>query len=430
MRFFLILLIAKAVAKVSRFFSLGTGITWSGEIALRLDKSILSKLVNKIRHGVIIVAGTNGKTTTCAIISHILSKQNKKIISNITGANLENGIVGTLISKTNLRGGIDADYAIFELDEASLVNILKIVKPKILLLLNLFRDQLDRYGEVDTIAQNWNKTIMPLVKFQTKLVVNADDPLMAFLGLSYQGESKFFGLNDKKHDQKTLSHASDSIYCLWCGGKLKYESIFLAHYGNWSCPNCKRKRPVIENIEGYQLLKGVHSLYNLKAAILAVRSLGLPVYNIKSALNSFQPAFGRQEEFSIGGKKIKIFLSKNPAGFNESIRTVTNEKDFSTCLIALNDRIPDGRDVSWIWDVDFENLAKYNNTVYLSGDRVDDLAVRLKYAQIRNVKMIHNLKTAISSALNSIKIGETIYILPTYSAMLDVRKVLTGHRIL
>ncbi len=405
----------------------------------------------------ILIAGTNGKTTTSSLIRTALEAKGKRVIHNESGANLLNGIASTLIINTNLLGKLNQDYAIFEVDENTLPLILKEIKPDYLLLLNLFRDQLDRYGEVDAIAKKW-QTALKILSRNTTVILNADDPRIAFLANSTNAQIKYFGLNchcEERHgsgrrgnlfylrdcfapfvarNDKMLQHAVDSIYCPRCGNKLHFTNLSFSHLGDWSCKHCGLKRAEVD-IGHFDLypLPGVYNKYNTIAAALLLKQTGLNNRQIKNAFKKFSPAFGRQELISYKGKKIQIFLSKNPTSFNESFKTI-KDLNAKTLLLVLNDRIPDGRDVSWIWDVDLPGIEKFKN-ILISGDRVYDMALRIKYAekfQIPNSKFqtFEKLDEAIKEGLNNLKSDETLYILPTYSAMLEVRKILTGKKIL
>lgn len=388
----LAIIAGKIVSFVSKTLKIGAGVTWAGEIALQLDPKIISKLIPKTSK-VILVAGTNGKTTTVKLLKSILPNA----VSNDSGANLLNGIAGTLILSK------PANYYIFEVDENNLILLLKHVPANIVILLNLFRDQLDRYGEVDKIAKDWEK-------LQAKnFVINADDPQLAFIGKRFKDKVFYFGLNDKKLFLEKMQHATDSIFCPNCGERLNFSGVYFSHLGEYKCEKCGFSHPKNNRTYKYNKsnrLEGVYNFYN----ILAAESVA-EILKIKGNFANFQPAFGRGEE--IGGTK--ILLSKNPAGFNESLRTVINSKKKGPLLLALNDRIPDGRDVSWIWDVDFEMLQKYKHPIYVSGDRQLDLALRLKYAEVKYI-LEENLGVS--------------WILATYSAMLDIRKELTGKKIL
>jgi len=442
---FSIIFLGKLVALVSHLLNIGAGGTWPGEIALRIDQDILKKFAKQVRNGIILIAGTNGKTTTAKMVKTIL-RDGGIIIHNDSGANLLNGLTSAFINKASWFGKIDASWVVFEVDEATLPLVLAEFTPKIVVLLNLFRDQLDRYGEIDLIAEKWEKALKKLPRSLT-VILNADDPQIAHLGKDLSAKVLYFGLNDPKIFLTDLQHATDSIYCLDCGGRLKYVGIYFSHLGVWSCEKCGLKRPMVNLSEWNYPLPGVYNRYNTLAAVLTAKSLGIEDKMIKMAVNNFVPAFGRQEEFTKEGKRIKLLLSKNPTGFNESLRTL---KEFpgkkKTVLLALNDRIPDGRDVSWIWDVDTEELVKnVVRAIIITGDRAYDMGLRIKYSsssefQISNFpglparagkfQIEKELKKAIFLGLEQTPKMETLYVLSTYSAMLEVRKILAGRKIL
>ena len=498
------MLLGKSISFISRLFNLGAGATWPGEIALWFDPRILPKLLPRIKKGVIIVAGTNGKTTTTLMVKKILEDQEYGILHNESGANLLNGIVSAFLAD----GRKTYDYAVFEVDENTLPEIifnfqfsifnknLKKNKTKYsIVLLNLFRDQLDRYGEVDTIANNWLNAL-ETIDNNTTVLINADDPHLAFIGreislhmsslprnkmrgrlqqgskipasafaeasVDRQGRNdnknqniQYFGIDDKKYYLPKMQHATDTIFCPSCGNRLTFEGVYFSHLGDWMCTKCGFTHPAstITSSQVTSPLEGVYNMYNTLAATLVLKTTGIDKKQIQKGLQNFTPAFGRMEDISYKGKDVRILLSKNPTGFNESLRTVLSSKHKGPMMLLLNDRIPDGTDVSWIWDVDFEVLAhdehkikeQDERKIIVSGDRVLDTGLRLKYSidiskikdqrskiQIKNQKyrIIENLRKAVDEFVAQIKEGETGWILATYSAMLDVRKILTGKKIL
>ena len=433
----ILILLGKLIILFSKTFNMGNGSTWPGHIALNLNKNFIKEIIKANPHlKIILIAGTNGKTTTGKLIQTILEKNKKKVFQNQAGANLLNGIASTLALHSTVVGKINKDFAIFEIDENTFPLILKeINNPDFVIILNLFRDQLDRYGEVNIIAQKWSEALKQLTS-STKLILNADDPQIASLGLHLEGVSvKFFGLNDKRHAAIEMQHSSDSTYCPNCGSRLSYSVIFYSHLGIWKCLKCKNTRPKLDaSSSPVYPLPGIYNYYNTIAAVSLSRQLGINEKNIISALKEFKPAFGRQELLNIHGKKVQIFLSKNPTSFNESLRTIKS-LGAKKVLLVLNDRIPDGRDVSWIWDVDTEEYIKDFNFIIASGDRALDMGLRIKYSskfQISNFKfqIEENLRKAITLSLEKTPKAETLYILPTYSAMLETRKILTGKKIL
>jgi lipid II isoglutaminyl synthase (glutamine-hydrolysing) len=427
--------VAKSVTFLVRSLRLGAASVLPGSIARRIEPRLLELLSQQVKKGVILIAGTNGKTTTSLLLKTILENQGYRITHNSTGANLENGLMTALLSSTNLVGTLDADYAILEVDENIVPKVLTPLQPKIILCLNLFRDQLDRYGEVDTISKRWTKVISTLPP-ETVVIPNADDPTLSNLGQQLPQRVLFFGLNEPKHYLEAIPHAVDSIYCPKCGHSLDYKGVYLSHLGDFTCPKCgfSKSQPTLESSEWSQILVGLYNKYNTLAAVTAAKELGVDEAIIRDTINTFQAAFGRAEDLVINGKKVRILLSKNPVGTNETIRVVTESTD-KTTLLVLNDRTPDGTDVSWIWDVDTEKLVERGGTLVVSGDRLYDMALRLRYSQkspesTLNLIVEEDLRKAIATALEHTPEDETLHILPTYSAMLEVREVLTGRKIL
>ncbi|MEH2173482.1 Mur ligase family protein [Nostoc sp.] len=427
--------VAKSITFIVRSLRLGAASVLPGSIARRIEPKLLQLLSQQVKNGVILIAGTNGKTTTALLLCTILERKGFRVTHNSTGANLENGLMTALLESTNLLGTLNTDYAILEVDENIVPKVLAPLQPRIILCLNLFRDQLDRYGEVDTISKRWTKVISTLPA-ETVVIPNADDPTLSNLGQQLPQRVLFFGLNEPEHYLEAIPHAVDSIYCPKCGHSLDYKGVYLSHLGDFTCPKCgfSKSKPTLESTEWSQILVGLYNKYNTLAAATAAIELGVDEATIRDTINNFQAAFGRAEDLVINGKRVRILLSKNPVGTNETIRVVTQSTD-KTTLLVLNDRTPDGTDVSWIWDVDTEKLVERGGTLVVSGDRVYDMALRLRYSQKSlesNLNLIveEDLRQAIATALEHTPENETLHILPTYSAMLEVREVLTGRKIL
>ncbi|MDB9402127.1 Mur ligase family protein [Microcystis aeruginosa CS-567/02-A1] len=427
--------VAKSVTFIVRLLRLGAASVLPGSIARRIEPRLLELLSQQVKNGVILIAGTNGKTTTALLLCTILERQGYRIAHNSTGANLENGLMTALIENTTLLGTLNVDYAILEVDENIVPRVLKPLQPRIILCLNLFRDQLDRYGEVDSISKRWTKVISTL-PLETVVIPNADDPTLSYLGQQLPQKVLFFGMNEPEHYLEAIPHAVDSIYCPSCGHSLDYQGVYLSHLGDFTCPQCgfSKSKPTLESSEWSQILVGLYNKYNTLAAVTAAKELGVEEAIIRDAVNNFQAAFGRAEDLVINNKRVRILLSKNPVGTNETIRVVTESSD-KTTLLVLNDRTPDGTDVSWIWDVDTEKLVQRGGTLVVSGDRVYDMALRLRYSEnsgesTLNLIVEEDLRQAIATALKHTPENETLHILPTYSAMLEVREVLTGRKIL
>lgn len=422
----LILIFGKLISSISKLLNLGNGSTWPGHIALKINKNFIKQTIGS-KTKIILVAGTNGKTTTSALVSHILIQSGFSVAQNKSGANLLNGAASAIIQGTKLFSAkINNDYLILEVDENNLPLIINQANATYVIALDLFRDQLDRYGEIDSIIKKWKNAFEKLSK-NTTLILNADDPQVSYLGKNLRSKVLYFGLNE--NDQGRIEHGADSIFCPKCQHLLDYKSITFSHLGNWFCSNCGEKRPDL-NVSRFDVypIPGTYNKYNILAAILLATDQRLSEKLIAQALKSFKPAFGRQEEFEVDGKKVKIFLSKNPTSFNESLSTISDLKA-KNILIALNDRIPDGLDVSWIWDTNTSLLKNIPN-ITVSGDRAYDMALRIKYSELENFRIFEDLSDAIKKSLEQTRFGETLFILPTYSAMLETRKILGGRKIL
>jgi UDP-N-acetylmuramyl tripeptide synthase len=435
---FLLIGFGKMLSQLIQIFNLGNGSTWPGHIALKINRGFIREMFKGSSVKIILIAGTNGKTTTASLIRKALEDQGKRVMHNESGANLLNGISSALIQYCTLVEKLNYDYAIFEIDENALPLVLKEIVPDYILLLNLFRDQLDRYGEVRTISKKWIDSLRK-VGAQTKLIINADDPEIANIANAVRSKALFFSFNDLGSKNRTLGHAVDSIYCPRCGNKLDYTWVAYSHLGDWLCRSCGLKRPKAD-IGSFSVypLPGDYNVYNVHGAALLLRQVGLRDSEIESSFRDFKPAFGRQEIIDYMGKKVQIFLSKNPTSFNQSYEAIRN-MNAKNILLVLNDRVPDGMDVSWIWDVDLAGIDSFKN-IFIAGDRVYDMALRLKYethdqnSKLKNqnsrIKTFDKLEDAISEGVRKTNKVEKLYVLPTYSAMLEVRKILTGKKIL
>ena len=435
-----LILFGKVLAKAAQVMNLGHGSTWPGHLALKINKHFVQQLIQTTKMKTILVAGTNGKTTTSSLIKCALENNGKKVIQNESGANLLNGIASTLLLHATIRGNLAYDYAIFEVDENALPKVLTEMQPDYLVLLNLFRDQLDRYGEVNTIVANWKRAIEKLSK-KTTLILNADDPQVASLG--EKQTTVYFGLQPSQFSTKSIEHAADSVFCPNCNKKLTFTHVAFSHLGDWKCNTCGLKRPAITGqtpsspdqigIQSGQTktvypLPGLYNKYNTLAAKCVLDAIGLSDQQINDSFLTFTPAFGRQEIINYKNHHVQLFLSKNPTSFNQSYQTI-KELGGKTILIVLNDRIPDGRDISWIWDVDFPDIQSVKNII-IAGDRAIDMGLRIKYEEYKNYQIYNDLEQAIDAGVTSLRDNETLFILPTYSAMLEVRKILTGKKIL
>ena len=447
--FNLILAITKTFSRASRLLNIGSGYTWSGHIILFFYPHFIEEAISSLPQGTIIITGTNGKTTTAQALSFILRERNLRVVTNTSGANLLNGIASALISKMGWRGQLHADIGVFEVDEAVFPEAVRLIQPTIIVLLNLFRDQLDRYGEVDTLVSKWKDALEGLPS-SVKILINANDPALAFLGEHSRGEVFYFGVTDHELNLKEVPHYADSRDCLNCNSVLSYKVCYFSHIGIWFCPVCKRTTPPLSfeagsirirkeemhfSINKFEIttkLVGLYNVYNLSAVFGLTQLLGMGEALSIPLFKNFEPHFGRQETFLIAGQTVKILLSKNPTGFNVNLRLISVIfEPGDRLLLALNDGIADGRDVSWIYDVDFEDFLKlFEESVYVSGSRADDLALRLKYAGLKKEPIVSkNTKIILEELFKEAGKRGTLYILPTYTALLSIRKVLLGKEI-
>lgn len=414
------------------------GTTFPGRVALKIDKNILSKISKGYK--VILVTGTNGKTTTTSMIYNIIKESGHPVITNNTGANLFPGIVTTFVDNFKFGSKVKDNYAVIEVDEANLKYITEYITPEVITVTNLFRDQLDRYGEVYTTL---NKILEGIYNVpETTLVLNGDESLLGKLDL--KNPVHFYGFDKAVNDNKTIEINADAKFCKFCKTPYEYNFVTYNHLGDFYCPNCGYKRSDLmyavtdiidinadkstvkfNDLEVSINQSGTYNIYNGLCAYSIAKELGIADSAIKKSLENQSSSFGRQETINIEGKNVKIFLVKNPAGYNQSLDTICLNKEKFAAAFLLNDNYADGQDVSWIWDVDFEKLTETNiDEVYISGLRAYDMAVRLKTAGLNPNKFI--IEEQYEALTEAIKNGncDKLYILATYTAMINYRKYL------
>ena len=437
---------ALIIAKLFKFTinKTGGGATAApGLASLYFEPKILNKLAAGLKT-TILVTGTNGKTTTSRLIGNHLDKLGIDYIHNRQGSNLERGIISSFLKKTTFFGKLHTTTALFEVDEAALPSVITKLSPTVLVITNLFRDQLDRYGEVDNIRKSWEKCIANLDE-NTTLILNADDPTLAYLGENVRCKVIYFGLNDTQYLNEEVPLAVDNIRCPKCKSELKYRGYFISHQGHYSCLKCGFKRPetqvvaakikTLENLSTFDLndkneinldltinTPGLYNIYNCLSSYAALKESKFNLDSFALTASDFKPVFGRAEKLSHQGRNIIVALAKNPTGFNEIINTYL-KKEPQTVLILINDFIADGRDVSWLWDVNFEQLKPLKHKFLTSGVRSADMALRLKYAGIENYENISTVEDALEKGLSSLPQEGTLLIIPTYTAMLSLKKL-------
>jgi UDP-N-acetylmuramyl tripeptide synthase len=438
--------IARATGAVSRRSGRGGGTTLPGRLLLRLAPDALGRLAASLTDGSTIVSATNGKTTTAGMIASIMRADGREPVHNHAGSNMSWGVATALLEQPGHTEGL------FEVDEAWLPSVAAELDPHLIVLGNLFRDQLDRYGELERLADEWAELTAARAS-TTDFALNADDPLVADLGRDAAGERRlgvtYFGIDDPSQALDALQHAHDAKHCRRCGAPYVYERAFVGHLGHYSCPSCGADRPspdvaateiALEGMGGSRVtvttpqgdlhvhlpLPGLYNVYNALAAIAAAQRLGVGAEKIVRGLETTKAVFGRVETVEVSGKPVSILLIKNPAGANEVLRTLRLEDsgDGLDLWIALNDRIADGRDVSWVWDADFELLSGAVRSVTCSGTRAPEMAVRLKYAgwPTEAIEVEPEISRSLDRAIH--QAPGRLFALPTYTALLELRKLL------
>ena len=432
---------ARVAGGLSRLLATGGGTTVPGKVLTTLSPSAVEQLAERLPRGSALISATNGKTTTAAMVAAILGDR-VRLAHNSAGANLLSGVASTLLS------ALDAELGLFEVDEAALPEVARRVRPRALCLGNLFRDQLDRYGELELVAERWRRAVAALAH-DTTLVVNGDDPQVGDLARERHG-SIVFGLDDPRRAAPALPHAADSKWCLRCGTPYEYSAAYVGHLGAYRCPACGHSRPQLDltaraialhGLESVSFklvdgegalpirlnLPGLYNVYNALAAAGLALALGASREEVCDGLQRFRPAFGRFERLEIGDRSMLMLLVKNPAGANEVVRTLVSGGAPRLAVIALNDRIADGRDVSWIWDVDFEPLLERLERVVVSGDRAAELALRFKYAGFEEgaIEVVPELGHALDRGLELTPAGSELVVIPTYTAMLALRGIVS-----
>jgi UDP-N-acetylmuramyl tripeptide synthase len=432
---------ARAAARLSRLVGAGGGTTVPGKVISAIDPSALDRLARRLPLGCVLVSATNGKTTTAAMVREILSPR-LRLAHNASGANLVSGVTSTLLAAKG------AELGLFEVDEAALPEIARRARPRVVSLGNLFRDQLDRYGELEHLAERWRETARALPA-EAILVVNGDDPQVGDLASERPG-SIVFGLDDPRHSASELQHAADSKWCLRCGQPYEYSAAYVGHLGDYRCPGCGHGRPELDvvardielrGLDGVDFtlvapegelpvrlsVPGLYNVYNALAAASLAIALGTSVDDVRDGLERFGAAFGRFERIPVGERKLLLLLVKNPTGANEAIRTLVTGGAPKLAVLALNDAIADGRDVSWIWDVDWEPLLAGLERVVVTGERAAEMALRCKYGGFPEeaIEVVPSLERALDRGLELTPPGSDLVLLPTYTAMLALQGIVS-----
>jgi UDP-N-acetylmuramyl tripeptide synthase len=449
--------LARATGAVSRLSRRGGGTSLPGKVLLRLAPNAIAELGAQLERGSVVVSATNGKTTTARMIASVLAQASVSTVHNRAGANMPGGVATALVQHAPGGRITGSRLGLFEVDEAWLGAVVSELQPHTVVLANLFRDQLDRYGELERLADEWAE-IVARAAGHTSFVLNADDPLVADLGRDAEGRPRdhvtYFGVEDRAQALAELEHAFDAKHCRRCGGLYRYAAAYLGHLGDYQCPACGNRRPEpaiaatrveLHGMSGSRVsiatpaggievalpLPGLYNVYNALAATACCLDIGIALETVARGLESASAAFGRAERIELDGRELAILLIKNPAGANEVFRTLRSggEPDIDI-WITLNDGIADGRDISWIWDADFELLSGVAGHVTCSGTRAAELALRLKYAGLEpeRVELAPRIEDGLDRSLARGD-GRPLYALPTYTALLELRELLAarGH---
>ena len=440
------LAVARAAGSLSRRTGRGGGTTLPGRLLLRLSPNAITELGSRLGRGSTVISATNGKTTTAGMLAAAMQAAGRPPVHNRAGSNMTWGVATALLSE-------QGDEGLFEVDEFWLGQVVDELEPRALLLANLFRDQLDRYGELERLADDWAQVVQTRAG-RSAFVLNADDPLIADLGrdadLNRRPDVTYVGVEDTSQALPELQHARDAKHCRRCGAPYSYSAAFVGHLGHYTCPNCGADRPApdvaaesvrLHGMKGSTVgvrtpagttqlklpLPGLYNVYNALGALAAALELGIGLETAVGALESVESAFGRVETIDVAGKPVSILLITNPAGANEVLRTVKLEagSDALDVWVALNDRIADGRDVSCVWDADFELIAGSVRRVHCAGTRAAEMAVRLKYAGVPadRIAVEEQIDRSLDAAVADA--GGALFALPTYTALIELRRLLT-----
>jgi UDP-N-acetylmuramyl tripeptide synthase len=413
------------------------GVTFAGKVALKIDPKILTDLASQVREKIFVVCGTNGKTTTNNLLCSAIESEGKKLVCNHTGSNMLAGVVAAFVLAAKNNGKLDADYACIEIDEASTLRIFPHFQPDYMVLTNLFRDQLDRYGEID-ITMDMLERAMKMAPKMT-VIVNGDDALSTYLAMKSGNPYKTYGITERVFTEQSEHEIREGRFCKNCGAQLEYEFYHYSQIGKYNCPNCDFTRPAIDfEASGIQMqnglefqvedrhiqanYKGFYNIYNILAAYSAARTAGLAIPHFEEVLKNFNPQNGRMEQFEIDGTHIVLNLAKNPAGFNQNISAVMEDEKEKDIIIVINDNAQDGTDISWLWDVDFDRFDQEQiRSITVSGIRCQDMRLRMKYVDISS-ELIDDVKTAIERRIQD---GcKNLYVLVNYTALFSTRKIL------
>jgi UDP-N-acetylmuramyl tripeptide synthase len=440
----------KLAGASGRFFRIGGGTSLPGMIARRIDPNVLKSIVGASKAKKIVITGSNGKTTTARMTAAIADASGQRVSQNRTGSNMLQGVTSVAVNFADIFGRLDSDVLLFEIDEGTMPLVLPEIEPDVVVITNIFRDQLDRYGELYSVAKALNKLLESLPASST-IILNGNDPQVANFGQNAKARRLFFGLESKDVGTPVPEQSADIIRCIHCQEDLLYEVAYMSHLGIYRCPNCGYTLPKLDiAATSIQLapdgegpthvtmrtpegelqfdipLPGLHNVYNAAAAIGAGLAAGFNMEKVAAAIGNIRPAFGRLEKIQAGDQTIYLAFVKNPTSFNLMLRLIAKHPGQKHLLLAASHTIVDGEDFAWLWDVDIEDLAPDILDVVCSGNKPEELAMRLKYAEVPvdKIQLIEDREAALDAALKNAGPGGTLYIMCSYTPTHELRRIM------
>jgi UDP-N-acetylmuramyl tripeptide synthase len=440
----------KLVGASGRILGIGGGTSLPGMVARRIDPDVLKAVMTSSAAKKIVITGSNGKTTTSRMIAEMAKESGNRLSHNRSGSNLLQGVTSVAVNFANIFGHLTSDVLVFEIDEGTMQHVIPEIQPDVVVITNIFRDQLDRFGELYAVARGLDKVLEGLPETST-IVLNGNDPQVANFGLNARAKRLFFGLNTDEVGTPVPDSSADVIRCIHCQEDLEYKVAYLSHLGLYRCPNCGYTLPPLDiaatsvhlapdgkgptqailstpqgEMEISIPLPGIHNVYNAAAAVGAALAAGFPKEKLPGALSRLQPAFGRLEEIKAGEQTIYLAFVKNPTSFNLIMRLIMQHPGEKHVLLAASHTVVDGEDFSWLWDIELEEMAPSVVDAICSGNKPEELAMRLKYAEVpsERIRMISDREQALDAALQNAGPGGTLYILATYSPTQELRRIM------
>lgn len=440
----------KLVGASGRLFHIGGGTSLPGMIARRIDPNVLKSVVGASKAKKIVITGSNGKTTTARMTAAIADASGRRVSQNRTGSNLLQGVTSVAVNFADLFGRMDSDVLLFEIDEGTIPLAVPEIQPDVVVITNIFRDQLDRYGELYAVANALNAMLETLPESAT-ILLNGNDPQVANFGQNAKAKRVFFGLETTEIGTPVPEQSADIIRCVRCQEDLLYEVAYMSHLGIYRCPNCGYTLPKLDiaatsvklaaDGEGpthvtYRTpqglieldipLPGLHNVYNTAAALGAAMAAGFETDKVQTAMSGLRPAFGRLEKIQAGDKTIYLTFVKNPTSFNLMLRLIAQHAGGKHLLLAASNTVVDGEDFAWLWDVEVEEVAESILDVVCSGNKAEELAMRLKYAEVpvNKITLIQDRESALDIALQRVEPNGTLYILCGYTPTHEFRRIM------